>query len=65
MFSGHATSYFDWENFQIIYKELFQGLGLCVAAVFLLTLILLAHPLTAGLVFLMVTFTIVDVLGIM
>ncbi|CAM9184613.1 unnamed protein product, partial [Scytosiphon promiscuus] len=60
-----SSAYFDWENFQIIYKELFQGLGLCVAAVFLLTLILLAHPLTAGLVFLMVTFTIVDVLGIM
>ncbi|CAM9133803.1 unnamed protein product, partial [Hapterophycus canaliculatus] len=60
-----SSAYFDWENFQIIYKELFQGLGLCLAAVFLLTLILLAHPLTAGLVFLMVTFTIVDVLGIM
>jgi len=61
----NIDSYFDWETFQIIYRELYQGLGLCLAAVFIITLILIAHPLTAGLVFLMVTFTIVDVLGIM
>eukprot|EP00752_Nemacystus_decipiens_P003771 g3472.t1 len=60
-----SESYLDWETFQIIYRELYQGLGLCLVAVFVLTLILIAHPLTAGLVFLMVTFTIVDVLGIM
>ena len=58
-------SYLDWETFQIIYQELFQGLGLCLLAVFVLTLILIAHPGTALLVFLCVTFTIVDVLGIM
>lgn len=57
--------YQQWETFQIIYRELYQGLGLCLLAVFILTLVLIAHPLTAGLVFLMVTFTIVDVLGIM
>ncbi|CAM9570116.1 unnamed protein product, partial [Laminaria digitata] len=57
--------YLDWETFQIIYQELFQGLGLCLLAVFVLTLILIAHPGTALLVFLCVTFTIVDVLGIM
>eukprot|EP00903_Cladosiphon_okamuranus_P017671 g16272.t1 len=60
-----SEAYLQWETFQIIYRELYQGLGLCLAAVFVLTLILIAHPLTAGLVFLMVTFTIVDVLGIM
>ncbi|CAN0219603.1 unnamed protein product [Pylaiella littoralis] len=60
-----SQSYLQWETFQIIYKELYQGLGLCLGAVFILTLILIAHPLSAGLVFLMVTFTIVDVLGIM
>ncbi len=60
-----TNRYFDWETFQIIYRELYQGLGLCLAAVFIITLILIAHPLTAGLVFLMVAFTIVDVLGIM
>lgn len=61
----HDNRYLQWETFQIIYRELYQGLGLCLVAVFLLTLILIAHPLTAGLVFLMVAFTIVDVLGIM
>lgn len=58
-------SYLDWETFQIIYRELVQGLGLCLLAVFVLTLILIAHPTTALLVFLCVTLTIVDVLGIM
>ncbi|CAM9219494.1 unnamed protein product [Ectocarpus sp. 6 AP-2014] len=60
-----SERYFQWETFQIIYQELYQGLGLCLAVVLVLTLILIAHPATAGLVFLMVTFTIVDVLGIM
>lgn len=65
MCSLSSQRYLDWETFQIIYQELYQGLGLCLGAVFILTLILIAHPLSAGLVFLMVTFTIVDVLGIM
>eukprot|EP00904_Undaria_pinnatifida_P001827 jgi/Undpi1/11645/HiC_scaffold_36.g13940.m1 len=60
-----SESYLDWETFQIIYRELVQGLGLCLLAVFVLTLILIAHPTTALLVFLCVTLTIVDVLGIM
>lgn len=58
-------SYLTWETFRIIYQELFQGLGLCLLAVLVLTLILIAHPGTAILVFLCVLMTIVDVLGVM
>lgn len=58
-------SYLEWETFRIIYRELFQGLGLCLMAVLVLTLILIAHPGAAALVFLCVTMTIVDVLGVM
>lgn len=62
----HFTfSYLTWETYRVIYKELYQGLGLCLGAVLILTLILIAHPLTALLVFFCVTITIVDVLGIM
>eukprot|EP00752_Nemacystus_decipiens_P002680 g2506.t1 len=60
-----SEAYNQWETFRVIYQELYQGLGLCLAAVFILTLILIAHPVSAALVFLMVAFTIVDVLGIM
>lgn len=60
-----STSYLEWETFRIIYKELVQGLGLCLAAVLVITLILIAHPGTAMLVFICVTMTIIDVLGVM
>eukprot|EP00903_Cladosiphon_okamuranus_P007237 g7024.t1 len=60
-----SDAYNQWETFRIINKELYQGLALCLAAVFMLTLILIAHPVSAALVFLMVAITIVDVLGIM
>lgn len=60
-----SDSYLEWETFRIIYKELVQGLGLCLAAVLVITLILIAHPGTAMLVFICVTMTIIDVLGVM
>merc|ERR1711920_482811 len=66
---GKATPFsrlfVNWETFKIIKREMFFSVGLCLAAVFLITLILLAHPLTAGLVFLCVVMTIIDILGCM
>jgi hypothetical protein len=55
----------SWETFRIIKKEMFQSVGLCLAAVFVIALALLAHPLTAVLVFLVVVMTVVDILGCM
>merc|ERR1719412_377566 len=44
---------------------MYLSVGLCLAAVFVITLLLLAHPLTATLVFICVVITIVDILGCM
>merc|ERR1740120_363969 len=44
---------------------MFMSVGLCLAAVFVITLALIAHPLTVILVFLAVGMTIVDILGCM
>jgi predicted RND superfamily exporter protein len=61
----YAYTFLSWETFRIIKKELFQSVGLCLAAVFVIALALLAHPLTAVLVFLVVVMTVVDILGCM
>merc|ERR1719343_1783252 len=61
----YAYTFLSWETFRIIKKEMFQSVGLCLAAVFVIALALLAHPLTAVLVFLVVVMTVVDILGCM
>jgi len=60
-----SFNYLSWEVFKIIKGELTQGITLCLVAVFALTLVLLAHPLTAFLVVLSVAMTIIDVMGVM
>jgi len=61
----YTYQFLVWETFRIIKKELYMSLGLCLAAVLVITLILIAHPLTAGLVFICVVMTVVDILGCM
>ena len=51
--------------FDIIQAELFRNVLLCLAAVFFITLLLIAHPIAAFFVFLCVTFTLIDLLGFM
>ena len=61
----YTYNFLTWETFRIVKKEMFVSVGLCLVAVFLITLVLLAHPVTAGLVSLSVVMTIVDILGCM
>ena len=64
----HRTSYDiapPRETYKVIERELFQNMGLALMAVLLVTLVLIAHPLTAMLVFLCVLLTVVDILGLM
>ncbi|CAE8654753.1 unnamed protein product [Polarella glacialis] len=61
----YTYQFLSWEVFRIIKKELLVNVGMCLAAVFFITLILLAHPWTAFLVFAIVVMVIVDVLGCM
>jgi len=61
----YSREFLTWETFRIIKSEMLSSVGLCLLAVFVITLGLIAHPLTAGLVFLCVVMTIVDVLGCM
>lgn len=61
----YSREFLTWETFRIIKREMFLSVGLCLLAVFVITLGLIAHPLTSGLVFLCVVMTIVDVLGCM
>eukprot|EP00975_Prorocentrum_lima_P031142 6538421-Prorocentrum_lima.AAC.1 len=63
--NGFAFSfaYLTWETYKIIYQELVQNILLALAAVAVITLILIAHPVTSGLVFLCVGMTIADILG--
>merc|ERR1719343_241021 len=61
----YAYTFLSWETFRIIKKEMYLNAGLCLAAVFVITLVLIAHPVTAVLVFLVVVMTVVDILGCM
>jgi len=61
----YAYIFLSWETFRIIKREMFLSVGLCLAAVFVITLALIAHPLTVILVFLAVGMTVVDILGCM
>jgi len=61
----YSREFLTWETFRIIKHEMTMSVSLCLAAVFVITLALIAHPLTSGLVFLCVVMTIVDILGCM
>lgn len=61
----YTYTFLSWETFRIIKREMFVSVSLCLAAVFIIALALLAHPLTAVLVFLAVVMTVVDILGCM
>lgn len=60
-----SFAYLDWEQFKIIEKELRVNLTLALTAVFSITLVLIASPLTSGLVFICVLFTLLDIAGVM
>merc|ERR1719183_525695 len=62
---AYTYQFTSWEVFRIIKKEMFQNVGLCLMAVFLIVLTFLAHPGVALLVVASVVMTIVDVLGCM
>lgn len=62
---AYTFEFLDWETFIIIGKEMFQNVSLCLVAVFFVTLVLIAHPVTAFLVFIAVLFAVVEILGFM
>jgi len=61
----YIREFLSWETFKIIKQELFVSTGLCLVAVLVITMALIAHPLTSLLVFACVLMTIVDILGCM
>eukprot|EP00927_Polykrikos_kofoidii_P043203 TRINITY_DN37265_c0_g1_i1.p1 TRINITY_DN37265_c0_g1~~TRINITY_DN37265_c0_g1_i1.p1 ORF type:complete len:923 (+),score=153.03 TRINITY_DN37265_c0_g1_i1:113-2881(+) len=61
----YSRIFLNWETFKIIYREMFVSVGLCLLAVLIITTVLIAHPITALLVFLCVLMTIIDILGCM
>jgi len=60
---AHTYAYLNWETFKVIRAELYLNVALSLLAVFIITLALIAHPLTAFLVFVCVLVTIIDILG--
>jgi len=62
---AYTYQFLSWEVFRIIRKELFMNVSLCLAAVFVIMMIFLAHPGIALLVVLCVVMTIIEVLGCM
>jgi len=60
-----GRTFTDWYEYGVLKHELFQSLGLCLLAIFIITLTMIAHPVTAFCVFLSISFTIVDIVGIM
>jgi len=61
----YSFKFLDWEVFRIIRKEMFLSVGLCLGAVLLICMVIIAHPVTAGLVWFCVVITIFDILGCM
>jgi len=61
----YTADFLTWETFKIIKQEMFLSTGLCLVAVLVITMVLIAHPLTSILVFICVVMTIVDILGCM
>lgn len=62
---SYSFKFLEWEVFRIIKKEMFLSVGLCLLAVLIVCMVIIAHPVTAGLVFLCVVITILDILGCM
>ena len=62
---AYTFEFLNWETFIIIEKEMIQNVTLCMAAVFVITLVLIAHPLTSFLVFFCVGCAIIEILGAM
>lgn len=60
-----SYQFLTWETFKIIREELINNVSLCLAAVLVITTLLIGHPLCSGLVFICVTMTVVDILGCM
>merc|ERR1740117_1339308 len=61
----YTYQFLTWETFRIIKQEMYMNVGLCLVAVFFITLGLIAHPGTSTLVCLCVVMTIIDILGCM
>jgi predicted RND superfamily exporter protein len=61
----YTYEFLVWETFIIIRDEMINNVSLCMLAVFIITLILIAHPTTASLVFVAVLFAIIEILGVM
>jgi len=61
----YTRDFSTWETFKIIKQEMLLSTGLCLLAVLIITMALIAHPLTSLLVFVCVLMTIVDILGCM
>jgi len=61
----YSYSFLSWETFKIIAEQMWFSLLQCLGAVLIITLGLIAHPLTSILVFLCVLMTIVDIIGFM
>lgn len=59
----YTRDFSTWETFKIIKQEMLLSTGLCLLAVLIITMALIAHPLTSLLVFVCVLMTIVDILG--
>mmetsp|Transcript_805 Transcript_805/g.1444 ORF Transcript_805/g.1444 Transcript_805/m.1444 type:complete len:881 (-) Transcript_805:87-2729(-) len=62
---AYTFEFLNWETYIVIEDEMIANVSLCMAAVFVITLILIAHPLTAGLVFFCVGCAIIEILGAM
>jgi len=66
-FPAYAYTYqfTTWETYVIIEHEMVVNVALCMVAVFIITLILIAHPVTATLVLISVAVAIAEILGAM
>mmetsp|Transcript_308 Transcript_308/g.484 ORF Transcript_308/g.484 Transcript_308/m.484 type:complete len:906 (-) Transcript_308:2565-5282(-) len=53
----------DWASYAIIQEELVRNVSYALVAVFIVTAILIGHPITSSLVFLTVVLTILELLG--
>ena len=60
-----SFEFLTWETFKIIKEELYLNVILCLAAVLVITTLLIGHPGTSGLVFICVLMTVLDILGCM
>mmetsp|Transcript_8078 Transcript_8078/g.29371 ORF Transcript_8078/g.29371 Transcript_8078/m.29371 type:complete len:963 (-) Transcript_8078:272-3160(-) len=61
----YSYEFLSWETFKIIDVQMYGSTAQCLAAVLVITLATLGHPTAAGLVFICVLMTIIDILGFM